>query len=39
MMADTDLAKRRRGKNIAIALSIAVLCVLFYAITIVKMVR
>jgi len=38
-MAGADPMKRRRGKNLAIALSIAALCVLFYAITIVKMVR
>jgi hypothetical protein len=31
--------KRRRGKNVAIALTIAGLCALFYAITIVKMVK
>jgi hypothetical protein len=37
-MAAEDPMKNRRGKNIAIALAVAALCVLFYAITIVKMV-
>ena len=33
-----DLRKRRRAKNIAIGLTVAALCLLFYIITIVKMV-
>jgi hypothetical protein len=32
-----DSARRRRAKNLAIGLTIAGLCVLFYVITIVKM--
>lgn len=32
-----DLRKRRRAKNMAIGLTIAGLCLLFYLITIVKM--
>lgn len=32
-----DLERRRRAKNIAIGLTVAGLCVLFYIITIVKM--
>ena len=32
-----DAAKRRRAKNLAIGLTIAALCLLFYVITIVKM--
>lgn len=39
MMAAPDPMKNRRGKNLAIALTVAVLCALFYAITIVKMVK
>ena len=35
-MAD-DLNRRRRAKNIAIGLTVAGLCLLFYLITIVKM--
>jgi hypothetical protein len=35
-MAD-DLNRRRRAKNIAIGLTVAGLCLLFYVITIVKM--
>jgi hypothetical protein len=35
-MAD-DFTKRRRAKNLAIGLTVAALCVLFYVITIVKM--
>lgn len=35
-MAD-DLNKRRRAKNLAIGLTVAGLCLLFYVITIVKM--
>jgi hypothetical protein len=31
-----DLTKRRRAKNLAVALTIAALCALFYVITIVK---
>jgi hypothetical protein len=31
-----DLDKRRRAKNLALALAIAALCVLFYVITIIK---
>ena len=38
-MAMPDPMKNRRGKNLAIALAVAVLCALFYAITIVKMVK
>ena len=38
MTSQADLAKRRRGKNLAIAFAVAGLCVLFYAITIVKMI-
>jgi len=36
---DPAFEKRRRSKNLAIALAIAGCCVLFYAITIVKMVK
>ena len=36
-MADDDLKKRRRAKNLAIGLTVAGLCLLFYIITIVKM--
>jgi hypothetical protein len=32
-----DLNKRRRAKNLAIGLTVAGLCLLFYVITIVKM--
>jgi hypothetical protein len=32
-----DFNKRRRAKNLAIGLTIAALCLLFYLITIVKM--
>jgi len=31
-----DPIKRRRAKNLAVALTIAALCVLFYVITIIK---
>lgn len=34
-----EMWKARRGKNIAIALAVAGFCALFYAITIVKMVK
>lgn len=34
-----EMWKARRGKNIAIALAVAAFCALFYAITIVKMVK
>jgi hypothetical protein len=34
-----DFNKRRRAKNIAIGLTIAGLCLLFYVITIVKMIK
>ena len=34
-----DFNRRRRAKNLAIGLTIAALCLLFYVITIVKMVR
>ena len=34
-MAD-DLNRRRRTKNLAVALTIAALCLLFYVITIIK---
>jgi hypothetical protein len=34
-----DFNRRRRAKNLAIGLSIAALCLLFYVITIVKMVK
>jgi hypothetical protein len=36
MAMTDDPIKRRRAKNLAIALTIAALCVLFYIITIVK---
>jgi hypothetical protein len=36
---DPAFEKRRRSKNLAIALTIAGCCVLFYAITVVKMIR
>ncbi len=39
MSAMDDPMKNRRAKNIAIALAVAGLCALFYAITIVKMIR
>ncbi len=35
----TELRRRRRGRNLAIILVLAGLSVLFYAITIVKMVK
>lgn len=35
----TELRRRRRGRNIAIMLVLLGLCVLFYAITIVKMMK
>jgi hypothetical protein len=34
-----DSSKRRRAKNLAIGLTVAALCLLFYVITIVKMVK
>jgi hypothetical protein len=37
MTMPDDPAKRRRAKNLAIGLTIAGLCLLFYLITIVKM--
>ncbi len=39
MSAAPDPMKNRRAKNVAIALAVAGLCALFYAITIVKMVK
>lgn len=35
-MADDDFARRRRGRNIAMLLTLAGLCVLFYAMAMVK---
>lgn len=37
MAVSDDFTKRRRAKNIAIGVTVAALCVLFYIITIVKM--
>jgi hypothetical protein len=37
MAMSDDPTKRRRAKNLAIGLTVAGLCVLFYIITIVKM--
>jgi hypothetical protein len=37
-VAQDDFNRRRRAKNLAIGLAIAGLCLLFYVITIVKMV-
>lgn len=34
-----EMWKARRGKNIAIALAVAGFCALFYAITVVKMIK
>jgi hypothetical protein len=34
-----DFEKRRRAKNVAIALTLAGFCALFYAITVVKMIK
>ncbi len=36
-VAGDDLQRRRRGKNIAVALALVALVVLFYLITIVKL--
>lgn len=36
-MSPDEFSRRRRAKNIAIALTIAALCVLFYVITVVRM--
>jgi hypothetical protein len=36
---DAAFWKRRRGKNIAIAIAVGGFCVLFYAITVVKMIK
>ncbi len=36
-VAGDDLRRRRRGKNIAVALALVALVVLFYLITIVKL--
>jgi hypothetical protein len=32
-----EVARRRRGRNIAVLIALVALCLLFYAITIVKM--
>lgn len=34
-----EIARRRRGRNWAIFLSLAILCVLFYAIAMIKFLR
>jgi hypothetical protein len=34
-----DIARRRRGRNVAILVVLVAFCVLFYAITIVKMTK
>jgi hypothetical protein len=36
-VADDDLARLRRGKNIVVALALVALVVLFYLITVVKL--
>jgi hypothetical protein len=36
-VAEDDLARRRRGKNIVVALALVALVVLFYLITVVKL--
>ena len=37
--ARDDVERRRRGRNIAVLIVLVALCVLFYAITIVKMTK